>query len=141
MRLSTPVEVAATITNENKDATYNLDANKNFVWTLKAANATEAEEYQTLEELEKAIEALDGSDTGVATYEPGKLPAALTGGETALSGEQEVTIGWKWKFEADNDGDEDTTTDAENAFDTAMGNMDPLESVKIKIAITATQVG
>ena len=49
------VEVAATITNDNNDATKNLDENKNFVWTLKAANAAKATEYQTLAQLKAAI--------------------------------------------------------------------------------------
>lgn len=104
--------------------TTNLDANENFKWTL---NGTQ---YDTLAELEAAIEKLDGDAT---KYDAGELPEAFYG--STPNGAATHTIGWVWLFDKDVTGAED-----QDELDTQMGNADTLENVEITITITATQV-
>lgn len=106
-----------------------LDANTNFKWTLKAPNATEATEYNTVADFIAAIEALSGDATGTKTYEAGNLPTAFT------AADEIYTIGWVWDFETAGDG-----MAAQDATDTAMGNAQDLDDVTFSITITATQI-
>lgn len=120
------ITVTPTITTTTSYAA--LDANPNFKWTLKAAGAAAATEYNTVAELEAAIKALSGDATGTKTYEAGNAPTGLNG---------TCTIGWTWAFEATGD---DAAKAAQNETDTAMGNAAALDDISITIAITATQL-
>ncbi len=96
-----------------------LDANPEFKWTLNGTN-----EYNTLADLITAINAI----TNNTVIGAGNLPACFDSA-AAMSG-GDFTIGWKWGF---SDGTNDVT-------DTTMGNAANLDSVSIKITVTATQV-
>lgn len=119
----TAPEVAYTFTvNPTITGDYDeLDANTSFKWTLKKGDAAAAE-YNTVDELLAAIEALSGDPSGTETYNPGELPAAFT------SADETYTIGWKWAFEGN------------DTADTTLGNSQTLENVTFAITITATQV-
>ncbi len=107
------------------EGTYtNLDANKNFVWKLTLPGGEE-KSYQTVAELETAIEALNN------TYNAGALPTGFDAGDNT------ITIGWEWRFETT--GEDDVADATQDATDTAMGNMAILENVIFTITITATQ--
>lgn len=137
------VDVTATGT------TTKLDANDNFKWTLAKGDAA-ATEYNTVEQLVNAIKALSGDASGTKTYQPGNLPADFTSAGVTY------TIGWKWDFQDKVDVTLDqvhggfvtnfdglaTPEEAaqQDAADTELGNMQNLENVELKIAITATQV-
>lgn len=117
-------EVAYTFTvNPTITGDYDeLDANTSFKWTLKAPNATEATEYETVDKLLSAIKELSGDVSGSKEYAAGTLPAAFT------AADEVYTIGWKWAF------------DGNDADDTALGNSQTLKNVTFSITITATQV-
>ena len=118
-------EVAYTfdITVDTADSnTTNLDADESFVWKL------DNNEYQTLNELKNAIEALEVNGTPVAGkannyYAPGTLPTAFS-----ATGTNEHTVGWEWKF------------DGQDSKDTALGNETTLENVNLTITVEAVQV-
>ncbi len=97
-----------------------LDANTNFVWTLKMPGAENATEYQTVALLKEAIETLNKQ------YEANALPSGFAAGS-----DNALTIGWRWNFSANDAGD---------VADTAMGNADNLDNVTFKLTVTATQV-
>lgn len=100
-----------------------LDANNNFKWTLQKGTET-AKEYKTAALLITDIKKLSGAtdDSGKKTYAAYTLPDLVSAS---------YTIGWVWDFGTD--GTNDST-------DTAMGNADNLDNVKISITITATQI-
>ncbi len=102
--------------------TTELDQCTTFKWTLGKKDET-ATEYNTLAELQKAVRALSGDDTdGKCEYEAGILPDAFT------DADETYVIGWKWAFNGD------------DVDDTALGNMDSLENVKLAITVSATQL-
>ncbi len=103
-----------------------LDANPNFVWTLKTSSGGTVQEFSKAEDLVNAIKAAVGTN-GTIRCEAGTLPENFT------DDTQAYTVGWKWKFETEDDADQDAT-------DTAMGNADNLDNVKFEITITATQI-
>ena len=72
-----------------------------------------------------SIKALSGDASGTKQYAPNTLPAAFTASDDVH------TISWQWIFEEDA---------AQDVIDTALGNMDEMEDVYIKITINATQV-
>lgn len=71
------------------------------------------------------IKALSGDASGTKQYAPNTLPTAFTAADDGH------TISWQWIFEEDA---------AQDVIDTALGNMDEMEDVYIKITINATQV-
>lgn len=103
-----------------------LDANPNFWWTLKSGDATETTKYQTVEQLEAAVEALSGAESGTKQYAAGTLPENFNGNDVH-------TIGWEWAFETETNAEQD-------ARDTALGNSQTLENITFTITITATQI-
>lgn len=123
-------EVAYTLeVNAAAEGSYTaLDANPNFKWTLKKGDAAAAE-YNTVAELVEAVKKLSGDASGSKEYKAGQLPEAFT------SADDVYTIGWEWKFETAGDG-----MAAQDATDTAMGNADDLDNIKLTITITATQI-
>lgn len=113
--------------------TRSLDGNPNFKWTLKAANANEAQLYNTVADLCDAIKKLSGADNGICVYEAGTLPSGITGGG------QVCEIGWIWLFD-ENDSNNTWSASNNNSGDTAMGNATTLDNITITITITATQL-
>lgn len=123
----TAPEVAYTfVVDANITGNYDaLDKNENFVWTLDGTD------YQTVADLLKAIEDLDGNNDQNC-YEAGTLPTGFEVGS-------EHTIGWNWAFD-DDSTTKDAYDNAQNVADTAMGNATDLADVSITITITATQI-
>ena len=101
-----------------------IEANPNILWSLDGVEFTHDADNSSWDKLIAAIEALDGNRDG-NRYEEGELPEAF--------GTQDNThsISWRWVF---------SNSDANDTYDTAMGNAAELESVSIKITITATQI-
>lgn len=93
--------------------------NANIQWKLDSG------EWGTWDQLMTAIKGLSGDNSGTKTYAAGTLPTAFADASTTH------TISWQWKFSTDDAGD---------VKDTAMGNKATLDTVVIKIIITATQV-
>ena len=95
-----------------------IKTNANIQWKLDNG------EWGTWDTMIAAIEALDGSATGVATHAENTLPAAF-------EDEAMHTVYWRWIFSNGATGD---------VTDTAMGNKVDLDQVKLVITITATQI-
>ena len=106
-----------------------IEDNPNIQWALVKVDGTAAipeensSEWGTWDQLMADIAALSGEADGEMTYGPNTAPAAFAQGTAWV-------IAWQWKFSAD-DQDE---------ADTAMGNKETLDTVKVVITITATQV-
>ena len=104
--------------------------NPNIQWALVKVNGTAAipeedsTEWGDWDTLMADIAALSGEADGEMTYAPNTAPEAFAQGT-------EWIIAWQWKFSTSADQDAD---------DTAMGNKPTLDTVKIVITITATQV-
>ncbi len=131
-------DVSATgITGTGDADTDALDANDNFVWTLKGPNDEKATEYKTFALFSAALKsAIAGDSSGTKDYTAGNLPSTLNAG-TATT----YTVGWEWKYEkTTTDTSGTTTVDAtQDATDTDMGNDTDLNDLAITIKITATQ--
>jgi len=108
------------------DAECDANLEARMTWTLKAPGAANATPYDTIEQLEDAIEAI------TANYEP----------ITVLA--QTFEIGWAWVFETDADTSADgmQADPALDANDTALGNeaMVDLDSCSISIKLVVTQL-
>ncbi|MBP3300019.1 MAG: hypothetical protein J6M34_00765 [Clostridia bacterium] len=133
----TAPEVAynVTITTAGSAIAAEIEDNTNIQWKLTKtvdATTTDVVAWGTWDAMIAAIEALDG-DT--ATYAPGTLPAALADGTV-------YTVEWQWIFETADDAEPANGSEmaAQDAIDTAMGNADTLDAVKLVININATQV-
>ena len=72
-----------------------------------------------------SIKALSGDASGTKEYSAGTLPAAFGSADTTH------TVSWQWIF---------STSEAQDAADTEMGNAADLADVKLVITINATQV-
>ena len=73
-----------------------------------------------------SIKGLSGDNTdGICDYTAGQLPAAFGAADTVH------TVEWQWIF---------STTEEQDAADTAMGNAADLADVKLVITIIATQI-
>lgn len=101
-----------------------IEANPNILWSLDGAEFAHETDSSSWDKLIAAIEALDGNRAG-NRYEAGELPTAF--------GTQDNThsISWRWVF---------SNSEANDTYDTSMGNAADLESVSLKITITATQI-
>ena len=137
---TTPVVTAPEVdysfsVNVTTTGTYDkLDANPNFTWYLQKGTEA-ATTYGTVAELVAAIKNLSGDASGTKEYKAGNLPAAFT------SADEQYKIGWNWEFTtADDGGTPEDEMAAQDAVDTAMGNMSDLNEIGIKIVITATQI-
>lgn len=108
------------------DAECDTNLEARMTWTLKAPGAANATPYDTIEELETAIEAI------TANYAPNTVLA------------QTFEIGWAWVFETDADTSADgmQADPALDANDTALGNeaMVNLDSCSISIKLVVTQL-
>jgi len=127
----TAPEVAYTfdISTAGSTCADDIQSNTNIQWKLDSG------EWGTWAELMTAIELLDGAGDGATTYGPGALPAAF-------APDTEHTISWQWIFETPDDAGTDGVNemDVQDGIDTAMGNKQLLDQVKIVINITATQI-
>lgn len=150
-------EVKYNFTVSTKDSTIaeDIKTNKDIVWQLDNGNEG------TWDDLLSSIQALAGTsgtkdaskESTTVTYNPNTLPTEFP------KAEKEHTITWKWKFNdssstenkywVKNDGTVTTTDPNESTgytamtqdqYDTYMGNKAKLDSVKLKITITATQI-
>lgn len=99
-----------------------LDSNPNFKWVLDGAK------YNTLADLEAAIEALDGDEI----YAPGELPEGFGVGSSH-------TLGWIWLYDASDEANDWGAANADVA-DTALGDADLLEDLTVTITITAEAI-
>lgn len=129
-------EVAYTFTVSTKGSTCdeNIIKNTNIKWSLDGtlappvgnpSDANYAAEGSWAALL-AAIEALDGNKPD-NKYAPGELPDAFKNAD----GDYTHTVAWQWVFHTD---------DAADAIDTGMGNATTLETVKLVITVSATQI-
>lgn len=114
-------EVAYTFKVDTTGSEIGTNLDNELVWSLDGTQCGNG----TFNELLAAIKALSGDASGTKEYAPNTLPIAF--GTT----DNTHTISWTWAYSVDVDGD---------TADTSLGNADTLESVKLQIAITATQV-
>jgi hypothetical protein len=128
------VDYRFTIDVDTYGSTIELDANKSFKWTLERHDGF-VEEFQTLDELVKAVESLAGTVTGSQVYEAGTLPEQFTHDNEIPNS---VKIGWKWDYEKLGVTKEEIAI--QDMRDTAMGSAQALDNVHIAITITAEQV-
>lgn len=101
-----------------------IEENVNILWSLDGVEFVHDGSGSSWDKLIAAIEALDGNKPD-NRYEEGQLPDAFGTGDNTHS------ISWRWIF---------SNSDANDVFDTAMGNAAALEEVKLVIKITATQI-
>lgn len=101
-----------------------IKKNTNIVWYLDNEACTATENKTSWDVLLEKINALDGDEE----YEAGELP-------DAFNKTSNHTVKWEWKFDKDQEGATDLDTK-----DTEMGNKSDLDSVTLKISITAEQV-
>lgn len=127
-------EVAYTFTVDTTGSTIAsaIENNPNIQWALvdkasftDVANVDPAA-WGTWDALIDGIKAMSGEADGSCEYAPNTAPEAFAQGT-------EWVIVWQWKFETSGDADQDI-------LDTNMGNKVNLDTVKIVITITATQV-
>ena len=109
-----------------------IQNNKNIIWSLDGTEYTSDAQGTSWQKLLDAIEALDDNvvaseaNGNIADYHaPGTLPSGFASKDATPH-----TVAWKWVFD-ENDND---------VNDTKMGNKSTLDSVTLKISITATQV-
>ena len=136
------VDYTFNVSTEGSSCNDAIKNNSNIKWYLDGAlapaykgNGTDADpQYKegTWDALLMAIEALDGNQAD-DKYESNTLPEAFYG--TTPNGAAEHTVKWEWVFETAGAGMAD-----QDKADTAMGNADILDTVELKITITATQV-
>ena len=117
------VDYTFTVSTEGSTAGDAIKANPNIRFKLDDG------EFGTWDQLLAAIQALSGSQDGTKVYEANTLPAAFADAEN-----DQHTIAWQWLFEDASD------LDAQDAVDTAMGNAEELDSLKICISVSATQI-
>lgn len=125
-------EVAYTFTVDVTDSAIDDDikANPNIQWAVvkvegsAAIPAEDSAEWGTWDAMLAELAGLSGDADGKKDYEPNTAPAAFAQGT-------EYVIAWQWIFHTD---------DAQDVADTAMGNKQNLDDVKISIEITATQI-
>ena len=113
-----------TVSTDDSAIAENIKNNPNIVWSLDGGTAG------TWEQLIANIKALSGDESGTMKYAAGVLPTAF-GGKSANT----HTIAWQWKFETTGDD-----MAAQDKTDTAMGNKATLDTVNLKITVTATQI-
>lgn len=112
------VAYTLTITTTGSSIAEDIKTNTNIQWKLDNG------EWGTWDQMIAAIEALDGDKT----YAPGEIADAFKPGVTH-------TVAWQWLFETAGEG-----MAAQDAIDTAMGNKQTLDQVKLVINVTAVQV-
>ena len=102
-----------------------IENNPNIQWKLDNGA------WGTWDAMIDAIEALDEDED----FAPGEIPAAFAAGS-------EHTVSWQWIFETADDADPDNGSEEaiQDAIDTGMGNKQTLDTVTLKITITATQI-
>ena len=127
------VKYTVSVSTEGSSISDDITKNTNIKWAL---DSTDDASYGTWSDLLKSIAKLSGADaatvdgtdsnkvTAEKTYDAGNLPAAFSNGSTH-------TVYWKWVFNTDATAD---------STDTSMGNKTTLDTVTLKITITATQV-
>ena len=129
---ATAPEVSYTFKVDTTGSTIDDDIknNPNIQWALvkvvdiAAISDENSSEWGNWDKLMDDIAALSGEDDGEKTYAPNTAPEAFAQGT-------EWVVAWQWKF---------STSDGQDVADTAMGNKQTLDTVKIVITITATQV-
>lgn len=104
-----------------------IKANTNIKWRLDTGA------WGTWDELIAAIEKLDGSDSGAQKYKAGNLPAGFT------TSDDTHTVYWKWAFDKNDSFEGGVVATDTDIADTAMGNDNGLDQVRLVIKITATQ--
>lgn len=121
----TAPEVAYTfkVDTTGSECAQDIQSNKNIVWSLDGTEYTATQDKTSWQQMIEAIHNLSGETGGVKEYEAGKLP-------TEFNGSSEHTVSWKWKFDENNN----------DITDTNLGKKANLDSVTLKINITATQV-
>lgn len=87
-----------------------IESNQNITWSFNGTS------YDTFAAMVAAIEGYE------ETVEANNLPTITTSG---------LTISWNWEF---------STSDEDDAFDTAMGNKAELDEVSLTIEFVATQI-
>lgn len=118
------VDYSFAVSTEGSSCAQDIQNNTNIQWTfdgsLAPAVTVDETEYAagSWTALLKAIEGL----AGTGDYEAGNLPTSFADSHK---------IGWEWKI---------GTTDEEHKRDAAMGNKGSLDTVKLVITITATQI-
>ncbi len=117
-------EVAYTFTVDTtgSEIAEDLVANTNIQWKL------DENEWGTFADMLADIKALSGDASGTKSYGPNVLPDEFAANDTVH------TISWQWIF-----NDVASATDAQNVKDTALGNKNTLDTVKVVIKITAAQ--
>ncbi len=103
------------VSTAGSECAADIQSNGNIQWKLDDGA------WGTWSAMIAAIEALDGDKN----YKPGELPAEFT------AADDEHTISWQWVFHTSDEADEK---------DSAMANKATLDSVKLVISITATQL-
>lgn len=98
--------------------------NTNIQWKLDDGT------WGTWDDMIAAIQNLSGDATGTKRYEPGKLPEAFNKAEANTH-----TVYWQWLFATSGND-----MDIQDVKDTTMGNKETLDTVKLQITITATQI-
>ncbi len=116
------VDYLFTVSTEGSEIDDAIKNNTNIQWKLDNG------EWGNWNDLLDAIEALDGNpyanSNGAGKYDANTLP-------TNFGVDDNVhTVSWRWIF---------NTSDAADVKDTGMGNANLLDSVKLKITITAVQ--
>ncbi len=107
-----------TVDTTGSDCAADIKNNVNIQWQLNGGA------WGTWDDLLANIKKLSGDDSGTKRYNAGELPAGFGTGVTN-------TVAWKWEF---------YTADAADTTDTAMGNKAALDTVTVKITVSATQV-
>jgi len=105
-----------------------LDSLEGFKWTLKAPDGTETS-YKKFADLQDAVNGL--SEENIA---PNTLPTGFGTGTNTM------TIGWEWEF---TDNTDDASMKTRDTADTAAGDAaaaGTLDTFKITLKISATQV-
>ena len=113
------------VSTEGSAIADDIKSNPNIQWKLDTG------EWGTWDDMITAIENLDGNKD----YEPNELPTAFAAGS-------EHIVSWQWIFETADDADPDNGSEEaiQDGKDTAMGNKQTLDTVTLKITITATQI-
>lgn len=117
-----------TVSTDGSEIDESIKANTNIQWKLDNGK------WGTWDELMASIKALSGDASGSKDYAPNTLPAAFTKDDDVH------TVAWQWVFESAATDENPDLTAKQDKTDTAMGNSDPLDSVVLKITVTATQL-
>jgi len=115
-----------TVSTTGSTIANDLKNNTSIQWKLDTGS------WGTWDAMIAAIEALSGEADGSKDYVAGALPDEFTASDDVH------TIAWQWLYEADTNGD--SVFGDNDSADTALGNKATLDSVKVVITITATQI-